>query len=71
VQWTREAIGERTRDALQRKIGGGERCRKVRFGYDLADDGRTLVPNRAEEKGLARIRQLRAEGESLRAIAAD
>ena len=31
-QWEREPIAERTRDALQHKIGSGERCGKIRFG---------------------------------------
>ena len=51
AQWEREAIGERTHDALQHKIRNGERCgSKVRFGYDLASDGRTLVPNSIEQR---------------------
>ena len=52
-QWEREAIGERTRDALQHKIANGERCGKVRFGYDLAPDGKMLVPNPAEQTAIA------------------
>lgn len=71
AQWEREAIGERTRDALQHKIGKGERCGKVRFGYDLAPNGKTLVPNSAEQRAIGLIRKLRAAGESLRAIAAE
>ena len=69
AQWEREAIGERTRDALQHKISKGERCGKVRFGYDLAADGKTLVPNRREQEAIGLIRELRARGESLRRIA--
>lgn len=70
-QWEREAIGERTRDALQHKIAKGERCGKVRFGYDLADDGKTLVPNPVEQEAIAVMRKLREAGESLRDIAAE
>src|SRR5713101_7922622 len=69
AQWEREAIGERTKDALQHKIRKGERCGKMRFGYDLASDGKTLIPNRREQEAIELIRQLRAAGESLRAIA--
>lgn len=69
AQWEREAIGERTRDVLQHKIRNGERCGKVRFGYDLARDGKTLVPNKLEQVALRLIRELREAGESLRAIA--
>lgn len=71
AQWERETIGERTRDALQHKIRKGERCGKVRFGYDLAADGRTLVENPAEQSVLRSVRDSRAAGQSLRAIAAD
>lgn len=71
AQWEREAIGERTRDALRHKIRVGERCGKVRFGHDLHADGVRLVDNAAEQGGLALIRELRAGGLSLRAIAAE
>ena len=70
-QWEREAIGERTRDALQHKIANGERCGKVRFGYDLAADGKMLVANPVEQTAIALMRKLRAAGESLRAIASE
>jgi DNA invertase Pin-like site-specific DNA recombinase len=38
-QWEREAIGERTRDALRYKRANGERVGTVRFGFRLGDDG--------------------------------
>ena len=71
AQWERETISERTRDALQHKIRKGERCGKVRFGYDLADDGVSLVPNEAEQDAIRLIRQLRTEGLTLRQIAGE
>ena len=52
AQWERETIGERTRDALQHKIRNGQRVGKVRFGFDLAADGVTLVDNPAEQRTL-------------------
>jgi DNA invertase Pin-like site-specific DNA recombinase len=70
AQWERETIGERTRDSLRYKISKGERCGKVRFGYDLAPDGTTLVPIQLEQEAIALMRELRAAGESYRAIAA-
>jgi site-specific DNA recombinase len=70
-QWEREAIGERTRDALQHKIANRERCGKVRFGFDLAPDGRMLTPNRQEQKAIGLMKELRAAGESLRTIASE
>lgn len=71
AQWEREAIGERTKEILQYKIANGERVGKVRFGYDLADDGKTLVPNANEIETIAIIRELRAAGESYRKIAVE
>jgi site-specific DNA recombinase len=71
AQWERETIGERTRDALQHKIANGERCGKVRFGYRLAGDGKTLVPEPAEQEAIRLIRELKASGETLRDIAAE
>ena len=69
-QWEREAIGERTRDALRHKRGKGERVGNIEFGYRLAADGLHLEPNPAEQAALAMIRQLRSGGLSFRAIAA-
>jgi len=70
AQWEREAIGERTRDAMQHKIRKGELCGEVRFGFDLSTDGVTLVPNADEQEALGIITKLRAAGQSLRDIAA-
>lgn len=69
AQWEREATGERTSDALQHKISKGECVGKLPFGFDLANDGVTLIPNQTEQQVIADIRRLRAEGHSLRAIA--
>lgn len=71
AQWERETIGERTRDALQHKIRNGERCGKVRFGYRLSGDGRTLEPVAEEQKAIRIIRELKAAGQTLRDIAAE
>ena len=70
AQWERETIGERTRDALQHKIRNGQRVGKVRFGFDLAADGVTLIDNPAEQQTVALMRDLRAAGYTLRQIAA-
>jgi len=68
--WEREAIAERTKEALRHKIKNGQRVGKVRFGYDLAADGVTLIENRAEQQTIALMRNLRAAGCTLRQIAA-
>jgi site-specific DNA recombinase len=68
-QWEREAIGERTRDALRHKRALGERVGAVPFGYSLAEDGRTLVENASEQLVLSDIARCRRAGLSLRATA--
>lgn len=71
AQWERETIAERTRDALQHKIRKGERCGKVRYGYDLAADGRTLLPNPEQQEVMRLVAELRASGKPLREIAVE
>src|SRR5580698_8673246 len=68
-QWEREAIGERTRDALQHKRSQGERVGNIAFGFRLAADGQHIEPDPAEQAALAAIRRLRHEGATLRGIA--
>jgi site-specific DNA recombinase len=68
-QWEREAIGERTRDALQHKRGQGERVGNIAFGYCLAPDGKHVEPDTGEQAVLGEIRRLRGSGVSLRRIA--
>jgi site-specific DNA recombinase len=68
-QWEREAIGERTRDALRHKRGQGERVGNIAFGSRLAQDGQHLEPDPAEQAALAEIRRLRTEGTTMRGIA--
>ncbi len=71
AQWEREAIGERTKDALRHKRNIGQRVGKVPFGSTLARDGKTLVPVPGEQQTIALIRQLRAGGQTLRHIAGE
>jgi site-specific DNA recombinase len=70
-QWEREAIGERTTVAMrhlaeQGRYTGGA----APYGYALSVDGQTLVAVAEEQAVIARARELRAAGASLRAIAA-
>lgn len=71
AQWERETTGERTREALRHKINNGERCGKVRFGFDLAGDGKMLVPNAREQAAITLMTKLRSDGHTLRRIAAE
>src|SRR5690242_18868342 len=59
-QWEREAIGERTRDALEHKRSKGERVGNVHYGYRLSGDGKHVEPEPTEQAVLADIRALRA-----------
>lgn len=68
AQAERELIGERTRDALQAKIDRNERCGAVRFGFDLAPDGKSLLANPVESLTIQRIAELHTQRLSLRAI---
>ncbi len=68
-QWEREAIGERTRDALRHKRGNGERVGNIAFGCRLSADDKHLEPDLAEQAAVT-VRDLRAAGHSLRRIAA-
>jgi site-specific DNA recombinase len=69
-QWEREAIGERTRDALRHKRSQGERVGNISFGFRLSGDGQHVEPDPAEQGALSEIRRLRKQGAILRGIAA-
>ena len=69
AQWERDIIAERTADALAHKKAQGRRTGEVPYGYDLAEDGDTLLPN-ADELGIIReVQARREEGETLQGIA--
>lgn len=67
AQYERALIRSRTRAALAVKRGRGERTGEIPFGYQ-AGEGRLEV-NPAEQRALEILRELRASGMSLRAIA--
>ena len=69
-QWEREAIGERTRDALRHKRTSGELVGNIRFGFRLSPDGKHVEPDPGEQGVLTEIRHLRQSGHTLRGIAA-
>jgi hypothetical protein len=57
-----------TRAALSAKIGRRERVGSVRFGDDLASDGRRVDANDAERSAIGRMAAWRASGASYREI---
>jgi len=67
-QWEREAIGERTRDALRHKRSQGERVGNIAFGYRLAADGKHVEADPGEQTVLEEVRRLRGAGVSLRSL---
>lgn len=69
-QWEREAIGERTRDALQRKRSRREFLGNYSYGFHLCADGKTVEPDPAEQRVRKTITRLREQGRSLRQIVA-
>jgi len=71
-QWEREAIGERTATVMRHKARQGEYTGgQVPFGRRVGADGARLEPHPQEEEARAVARQLRAQGLSLRAVAAE
>lgn len=68
-QWEREAIGERTKDAMTVLKANGSRVGTIPFGYMLAADGIHLEECHVEQAIIAKIKELRGEGFSLREIA--
>lgn len=70
-QWEREAIGERTRDAMNHKRNNGERVGNIAFGYRLSSDGVHVEPEPTEQATIAAVAELRSNGMSLRRIAKD
>jgi DNA invertase Pin-like site-specific DNA recombinase len=71
AQWEREAIGERTRDAMRYLKAQGRSTGQVPLGCALAADGATLAPDPAEQATLALVRELRGRGLPIRRIAAE
>jgi site-specific DNA recombinase len=68
-QWEREAIGERTRDAMRHKSAKLEFVGNAPYGYRLAADKRHVEAEPGEQAVLLRIQRLRKNGKSLRKIA--
>lgn len=74
AQWEREAIGERTSDALQQVKAEGVRLGGSALGWTRSTEadanGRRVVASVSEEgETVARIQTLRGEGRTLRQIA--
>ena len=54
---------------MRHKRAQGQRAGNIPFGYRLAQDGRALEPEHAEQTAISEIHRLRRGGNSLRRIA--
>ncbi len=67
------------KNLIKERCSNGRAARKLEgkvigalpFGYDLAEDGKTLIEEPIEQEALHLIRKLKASGRSLREIAAE
>ena len=69
AEFERDQISERTSAAMQHMRAQGKRVGTIPFGFNLDSDGETLTPNATEQDAIRMMNELRANGESLRAIA--
>lgn len=69
AQYERSLIRARTRAALAAKVARNEVSGTIPFGYQRAEDGRTLAPCPREQVVLTRAKELRAKGLPFRVIA--
>jgi hypothetical protein len=51
------------------KRANGQRIGTVPYGFDLADDGVTLIPNESEHAVIADVKAMRSRGMKLKQIA--
>ena len=70
AQYERALIAARTKAALAVKKRRGERVGTVPYGKAVGDDGKRLELDLVEVRTVEIVRELRAEGLSLRAVAA-
>lgn len=72
AEFESDQISERTKLALKHKKFHGRRTGgHVPFGFDLAGDGDTLLPNPAEQDAIKLMSELRGCGKSYREIAGE
>ena len=69
AEFERNQISERTTAAMAHMREQGRFLGQVPFGFDLAEDGETLIANIREREAIQMMQSLRAKGQSLRDIA--
>ncbi len=70
AEMERNLVRERTKAAMGVKRANGELAGGLPYGYTLAADGVTLIPNDAEQETIGAIRTMRGENLSFTKIAA-
>jgi site-specific DNA recombinase len=68
-EFERDQVSERTASAMQHMRSAGKRVGTVPFGFDLAEDGESLIPNLRESKAIELLGVLRDSGLSFGKIA--
>ena len=69
AEMERNLTRERTRSAMAVKQANGQRVGSTPYGYDLGDDGATLIENLAEQAVIRDIKAMREDGAAFRKIA--
>ncbi len=69
AEMERNLVRERTKAAMGVKRANGELVGTLPFGFTLAEDGVTLIPNGAEQETIGAICTMRSEGLSFTKIA--
>jgi len=69
AEMERNLTRERTRSAMAVKRANGQRIGTVPYGFDVAEDGATLIENEAEQAVISEIKTMRSRGVKLKRIA--
>lgn len=69
AEMERNLTRERTKSAMAVKRANGQRIGTVPYGYDLDDDGETLIENPQEQEVMRSMRLMRSQGYTLERIA--
>ena len=69
AEMERNLTRERTKSAMAVKRANGQRVGALPFGWDLDDDGKTLLANAAEQSVIGQMKAMRAKGWTYEAVA--
>jgi site-specific DNA recombinase len=69
AEFERDLVSERTKAALSLKKSRGERVGQIPFGYKLAGNGTSLIPDPIEQDTLRELRRMRSKGWTWKRVA--